>query len=153
MRKTVVVVVGSAALFAGGVGAYALAEGGFPGEKREVVERVAVERVTASERGPVVRSGRRGPKITFFFSPTPLVPAEGGGRLVKVRCPDGEGVAIDGGARTSQGIVLSYLSKGSPSGRSSEKSYYVGIDDNSPSNDPGAGAFVEVQCAKGIRVR
>lgn len=151
MRRKVAVVVGAVVLLSVGAGALALAEGGFPGEKREVAERVAVERVMASERGPVVRSGRRGPKITFFFSPTPLVPAEGGGRLVKVRCPDGEGVAIDGGARTSQGIVLGYLSKASPEGRSSEKSFYVGIDDNSSMNSDQAGAFVEVQCAKGIR--
>ncbi|MEJ7875803.1 MAG: hypothetical protein WKF62_04010 [Solirubrobacterales bacterium] len=152
MRKKLLMgALGLSAVAASGAGAFAIAGDGFPGDERVVSERVEVGPITAREQGPVARAGDRRPAIAFFYSQEATVPAEGGGSLVKVRCPRDAGVAIDGGARTSEGIVIGYLSKSSPDGDTNERSYYVGIDDNG--GEPGAGAFVEVQCAKGINVR
>ena len=154
MRKKLLMgALGVAAMAASGAGAFAIAEDGFPGDERVVSERVVVDPITAREKGPVVRAGDRRPVIGFFFSQDATVPAEGGGSLVQVKCPRDAGVAIDGGARTSEGIVIGYLSKASPDGDTNERSYYVGVDDTTNMNDGGAGAFVEVQCAKRIDVR
>ncbi len=152
MRKKFLIGAGAAALLAGGAGGLAIAGGGFPGEKRLVAERVEVESIVARDKGPVLRGSKGGPKISFFFARTATVPEEGSGRLVEIKCPRNEGAAINGGARTSEGIVLGYLSKGSPEGDLSARTFYVGVDDASSTNEVGAGAFVEVQCAKGIKL-
>lgn len=153
MRKKLLVgAVGIAAVAASGAGAFAVAGDGSPGEERVVAERVEVGAITAREEGPVVRAGGK-PAIAFYFAKTATIPPEGGGSLVQVRCPKDAGSAVGGGARTSKGIVIGYLSKGSPQSDTRARSYYVGVDDVSTTNAAGAGAFVEVQCAKGINVR
>ncbi len=150
--KLVGSVAGIAILLVAGAGAFALAEGGFPGDARTVAERVEVGPVVARDEGPVVKGTRAKPTIATYFAQSPTVPPEGGGSVVEIKCPPNTGTAIAGGARTSVGIVLSYLSKGSPQGDSSKRSYYVGVDDNSGTNAAGAGGLVEVQCAKDIKV-
>ena len=150
--KVVWSVAGVAALLATGAGAFAIAQDGFPGEERTVAERIHVGPVVAREPGPVVKGTRTRPTIATYFAQSATVPPEGGGSVVEVKCPPNTGTAIAGGARTSVGIVLSYLSKGSPGGNSSKRGYFVGVDDNSSTNAAGAGGLVEVQCAKDIRV-
>ena len=90
-----------------------------------------------------------------LMSRTSLVPPEEGGGVVQpIRCPRGAGNPIAGGARTAQGIVVAYLSRARPdNGRTPDRTYFVGIEDIDSDNDPESGALVEVQCAKGIRVR
>ena len=153
MRSKVVKgLVGAAALMGAGAGAFAVAQDGTPGEERAVAERIEVGPIVAREKGPVVRARGRA-TIGTYFAQTATVPAEGGGQVVEIKCPRNVGEAIGGGARTSVGIVVSYLSKGSPDGQTSKRGYYVGVDDNSSTNQAGSGAFVEVQCAKQINVR
>jgi len=150
--KAVWSVAAVATLLAAGAGGFAIAQDGFPGEERTVTERIEVGPVVAREKGPVVKGTRAKPTIATYFAQSATVPAEGKGAVVQIKCPPNTGTAIAGGARTSVGIVLSYLSKGSPDGDSSKRSYYVGVDDNSSTNAAGAGGLVEVQCAKDIRV-
>jgi len=150
--KMVWSVAGVAMLVVAGAGAFAFAQGGFPGEARTVSERIEVGPVVAREKGPVVRGTKGKPTIATFFAQSPTVPPEGGGSVVEIKCPPKKGTAIAGGARTSVGIVLSYLSKGSPQSNTSKRGYFVGVDDNSSTNQAGAGALVEVQCAKDIKV-
>lgn len=150
--KVVMGLTGAVCLMGAGAGAFAVAQDGSPGEQRTVTERVEVGTVVARDKGPVVRAAG-GPTIGTYFAQAPTVPPEGMGAVVSIKCPRGAGNAIGGGARTSEGIVVSYLSKGSPGGQTSKPKYYVGVDDNSSTNPAGSGAFVEVQCAKQINVR
>ena len=133
-----------------------LAGSGGIGEPRETAAPVVAEPVTGVARGGTVERGRRGgPTIDFFYSRADLVPeAEGGGIVQPIRCPRGAGNPIGGGARTGEGIVIAYLSRAHPAtGRTPDRTYFVGIEDVDTDNEPGSGALVEVQCAKGMTVR
>jgi hypothetical protein len=127
------------------------------GEAREVAEPVVAKPVTGvPARGAQARGGgRRRPTIDFFYARNDTVPPEEGGGIVQaIRCPRGAGKPIGGGARTAVGIVIAYLSRAHPqSGNTPPRTYFVGIEDVEGDNPAGSGALVEVQCAKGMRVR
>jgi hypothetical protein len=155
-KKFWLAVAGTGVALVSGVSAFAFAIGddGFPGQARQAAdERIVAQPLTAREKGSVLSKGAGGPTIaTYFAQQATIVPADDY-VLQEIRCPRRAGEAIDGGARTSEGIVISYLSKGSPDGDVNDRSYYVGLDDNSATNPGDAGGFVEVVCAKGIAVR
>jgi hypothetical protein len=148
---------GKRAIIGGGIAAVVAAAGfggmaiaGDNGE-REAGPRVVAEPMAATKAGPVTRAGG-GAKIQTFYLQNEVVPAEGEGTVAGPKCPKGEGSAIGGGAATAEGIVVSYLSQIRPSnGTRSDRVYWVGVDDNA--GDVGAGAIIEVHCAKGIGVK
>jgi hypothetical protein len=151
MRRRIAAGVGIAVLaVAAGFGGMAVA--GDNGE-REAGPRVVAEPLTASESGPALRAGG-GPKIRTFYLPQAVDPPEDGGQVAGAKCPKGEGSAIGGGAATSEGIVVSYLSQIRPSnGDRADRVYWIGVDDNSAENPDTASAIIEVHCAKGIKVQ
>jgi hypothetical protein len=155
MRKRVIAGVACAAVLAAGVLAgMSLAREDGVAEPRDVADVVVAKPVTgvASEAARAKRK-RRGPVIDFFYSPTVLVPTDEAS-VQPIRCPRRAGNPIAGGARTSQGIVIAYLSRAHPlTGNTPPRTYFVGAEDVSESNPPDSGALVEVQCAKGMRVR
>lgn len=120
---------------------------------RELERTVVAGPAPAMKAGPVVRAGAGGGKtIQTFYVADLLVPPDGEGVVIGPRCPRNAGDAIGGGASTDIGIDLSYLSQLNPDNlRTAPRAYYVGVDDNG--GDPGAGAIVEIQCAKGIEVK
>jgi hypothetical protein len=152
-KRTTLAAAGLALAAAGALAGMSLAGPDGIGEPREANESVVAKPITgvageAARRG----GGRRGPTIDFFYARNPTVPPEGGGEVQPIRCPRGAGQPIAGGARTSEGIVVSYLSRAHPeTSATPRRTYFVGVDDNA--GEPGAGAFVEVQCAKGMTVR
>jgi hypothetical protein len=94
--------------------------------------------------------------IDVFYARDDIVPANGAGVVQPIRCPRGAGNPIAGGARTSDGIVIAYLSRAHPdTGKTPSRTYFVGVEDVdfNPDSNPGAGASIEVQCAKGMRVK
>lgn len=130
------------------LGGVAIAGGG---NSRELERTVIAGPIAATKAGPVVRAGG-GRTIQTFYVNEKLVPPDGEGVVIGPRCPNNAGNAIGGGAATDLGIDLSYLSQLNPTNlRTSPRSYYVGVDDNGGAD--GAGAFVEIQCAKGINVK
>src|SRR5688500_14463746 len=132
---------------AAGVGAVAIAGSG---EEREAGARIVAEPMVATEQGPVTRAG--GATITTLYLQNEIVPPEGSGTVVGPKCPRSAGKAIGGGAATDEGIVVSYLSQIRPSnGDIRERTYWVGVDDNAGA--VGAGATIEVHCAKGLEVK
>lgn len=133
--------------------AVSLAGGGAAGESREAAPTVVAKAAVAREPGPVVRAGG-GATIQSFYFAEPTVPPEGGGAVQGARCPRKAGNPISGGASTSEGIVISYLSRIRPGSSNTRPStYFVGVDDNSTSNPAGSGAIIEVSCAKGLKVK
>ena len=150
MKKGMFIGGGVAALIAAaGFGGMAIAG---DGDQREAGPRIVAEPMVATQKGPVTRAGN-GVKITTFYVTQPVDPPENSGTVIGPQCPSKEGNAIGGGASTSQGIVISYLSQLRPSNQEiKSRVYWVGVDDNSTTNDPGANAIVEVHCAKGIKV-
>jgi hypothetical protein len=158
MRKHLIAGVAAVALMGGGVVAgMSLAEGDAIGEPRDVAAPAVVAPVTGVARGgAVARRGSGGPTIDFFYARNDIVPANGAGLVQPIRCPRGAGKPIAGGARTGDGVVLAYLSRAHPeTGRTPRRTYFVGVEDVDldPDTNPGAGALVEVQCAKGMRVK
>jgi hypothetical protein len=160
MRKRMMLGAAGAALLAGAaLAGMSLAEPDGIGEPRAVADVVVAAPVTgvAARATDSPRGTRRRPRptIDFFYARNDLVPPDGGGLVQPIRCPRRAGNPIGGGARTAQGIVVSYLSRVNPvTGATPDRTYFVGVDDNS--DDPGqdgAGALVEVQCAKGMRVK
>jgi len=151
-KKLLIGAVGAAVVVTGGAGAFAIAGDGVPGEERATAEPIVAASITARGTGATYRAGEGG-TIGTYFAQSATRPPEGAGLVQEIKCPRRAGSAIDGGARTSQGIVVSYLSKAAPSGDVRDRSYYVGVDDISADNSANAGAFVEVVCAKGINVR
>ena len=148
MRKRVVVGAGVIAAAAATWAGIAIAG---DDNARDLDGRSVAEPMTATKEGPVTRAGRNGTIQTFYLRDE-VVPEEGGDAVVGPRCPRREGEAIGGGAATRQGVDLVYLSQLNPETlESSPRVYYVGVEDVDA--DPGAGAFVEVHCAKGIAVR
>src|SRR5688500_783778 len=128
-------------------GAVAIAGGG---EGREAGPRIVAEPMLATEQGPVTRAGDA--TITTLYLQNEIVPPEGSGTVVGPTCPRRAGKAIGGGAATDEGIVVSYLSQIRPSnGDIRERTYWVGVDDNAGA--VGAGATIEVHCAKGLEVK
>lgn len=120
-------------------------------DEREAGPRVVAEPMTASKEGPITRAG--GAKIQTFYLSQAVDPPENAGTVAGAQCPRNQGKAIGGGAATSEGIVISYLSQIRPSnGNRSDRVYWVGVDDNSELNEDTASAVIEVHCAKGIRV-
>lgn len=156
MRNRITAGTAAAALIATGVLAGAsLADRDGIGAARETAQPTVADPTTALARDGSRASGRRrGPVIDFFYAQNATVPPEGGGLVQPIKCPRGAGNPIAGGARTAVGIVVSYLSRVNPqTGGTPRRTYFVGVDDNSDANLAGSGAFVEVQCAKRIRVR
>jgi hypothetical protein len=160
MRKlTMAAIAGLALAGAGTFAGLTLAGPGAGGESREVAEAAVAHPVTgvpgrdAQARG----GGRRGPTIDFFYAREDIVPADGGGLVQPLRCPRGAGQPIAGGARTGNGIVIAYLSRAHPTtGNTPARTYFIGVEDidtGAPDPNPGAGALVEIQCAKGMKVR
>lgn len=149
MRKRLIACAGVAAVTAGAAfGGLAIAGGD---NSRELERTVVAKPITAKKAGPVVRAGG-GATIQTFYIRNEVVPPDGQGIVAAIRCPKNAGNAIGGGAATEIGIDLSYLSQRNPETlRSSPRAYYVGVDDNGGAD--GAGALVEVQCAKGLRVK
>jgi len=140
-----------AALIAGGVAGMSLAGSDELTIERPVAEDAVLEPVTATERLPGAREirSRRGPVIDYFYSSSPVAP----GFVQPIRCPRRAGNPIGGGARTSQLITISYLSRAHPqTGNTPPRTYFVGVD-ALPGADPEANAFIEVQCVKGVKVR
>lgn len=146
MKKWMLVGAGIATLIAGAaMGGMAIAGGG---TEREAGPRVVAEALTATEKGPATRA--RGATIQTYYLEDRVVPADGQGIVTGLSCPKGN--AIGGGAATSEGIVISYLSQLRPSNFNvSRKTYWIGVDDNA--GEAGAGATLEVHCAKGIDVK
>ncbi len=140
----------AAMVAAAGFGGIAIAGG--DADEREAGPRIVAEPMTATKAGPVTRAGG-GAKIQTFYLQSAVVPPDTMGSVVGPKCPKGAGNAIGGGAATDEGIVVSYLSQIRPSsnGKTSGRVYWVGVDDNAGA--PGAGAFIEVHCAKGISVK
>ena len=151
MRKRLIVGGGISVLIAaGGLGGVAI---GGNGDARDAGPREVAEPMTAAKAGPVTRAG--GATIQTFYLPQQVVPDETDpDPVVPVRCPRKAGGAIGGGAATDVGIDLIYLSQANPETlETSARTYYVGVEDVSDENGPGAGAIVEVHCAKGIDVK
>ena len=146
MKKRVLVGAGIATLIVGGVtGGLAIAGGG---TEREAGPRVVAEPLTATKKGPATRAG--GATIQTYYLEDPVVPGEDQGVVTGLTCPKGN--AIGGGAATSVGVVVSYLSQLRPSNFNvSKKTYWVGVDN--VTGAAGAGATLEVHCAKGIDVK
>jgi hypothetical protein len=161
MKKlTMAAVAGLALIGAGAFAGLTLAGSSGVGEPREVAATVVAHPVTgvpaggASGRGG---GGGRGPTIDFFYARDDIVPEDGSGLVQPLRCPRGAGKPIGGGARTGEGIVIAYLSRAHPAtGDTPARTYFIGVEDvdtGAPDPNPGAGALVEIQCAKGMRVR
>jgi hypothetical protein len=150
MSKRIIVGSGIAALFAAtGFGGMAIAG---DGDEREAGPRILAEPMTATKAGPVTRAGKA--TIQTFYLSEPIDPPEDSGTVVGPQCPNNAGSAIGGGAATGQGIVVSYLSQLRPSNAETKpRIYWVGVDDNSTTNDAGASALIEVHCAKGLKVK
>jgi hypothetical protein len=146
MKKQMIVGAAIMALTAGAaMGGIAIAGGG---TEREAGPRVVAEPLTATEKGPATRAG--GATIQTYYLEERVVPDDGQGIVTGLSCPKGN--AIGGGAATSEGIVVSYLSQLRPSNFNvSRRTYWVGVDDNA--GGAGAGATLEVHCAKGIDVK
>jgi hypothetical protein len=159
-RRKVLGSIGAAALIgAGAIAATSIA--GNDGEPRQLAgpqqaAPLTAERPAGPAAGAAAKRGkkkRKKPTIQTFYAAVATVPPEGGGLVQPVICPRGRGEPIGGGARTSQGLVINYLSRINPqSGAIRKRVYYVGVEDVSDANPPGSGAIVEVQCAKRIRV-
>lgn len=140
---------GALAALAAAAGFGAVAIAGDDAE-RDAGPRIVAEPLIASEQGPVTRAGDA--TITTLYLQDEAVPPEGLGTVVGAKCPRRAGKAISGGAATDKGIVMSYLSQIRPSnGNIDDRTYWIGVDDNAGA--PGAGAIIEVHCAKGLRVR
>ena len=123
------------------------------GDSRDLERAIVAKPVATEKAGPAVR-GAAGQVIQTFYVQNKVVPESRDDPVFGPRCPRNAGSAIDGGAATEQGIDLIYMSQLSPSNlESSPRTYYVGIEDVSNANSANAGAFLEVQCAKGITVR
>jgi hypothetical protein len=150
MKKGVIVSGGVAALVvAAGFAGMAIAG---DGDQREAGPRIVAEPMTATKAGPITRAG--GATISTFYLSETVDPPENGGTVVGATCPQKEGKAIGGGAATSNGIVVGYLSQIRPSnGERAAGVYWVGVDDNSTTNAADADAIIEVHCAKGLKVR
>lgn len=148
MKKRLIAGGGLAAVAAAaGFGAVAIAG---DDAERDAGPRVVAEPLVASEQGPVTRAG--GATIATLYLQDEVVPPEGLGTVVGAKCPRRAGKAIGGGAATDEGVVVSYLSQIRPSnGNIDDRTYWIGVDDNAGA--PGAGAIIEVHCAKGIRVK
>lgn len=127
-------------------------------EPRPVTERVVLDPVTATKRVAPGRAvsqprgttqrRRRPPVINFFYQRVPLEP----GFVQPIRCPRRAGRPIGGGARTSVGIVVSYLSRVHPTtNETPRRTYFVGVDALEGA-DPAANAYIEVACAKRMKV-
>jgi hypothetical protein len=155
MRKRIIGAAAGVVLIAGGMLAgISLAGSDKAGEPRAVAAPAVLEPITGvPARGAQARAGkRRKPTIDFFYSRQPIVPPDGAGVVQPIRCPRGAGEPVAGGAWTAQGIVIAYLSRSHPqTRRTPPRTYFVGVDDNAGA--PGAGAIIEVQCAKGMRVK
>jgi hypothetical protein len=158
MRKWIVgALTGAVALGGGAFAGMTIAGPSGIGEPRELAEPAVAEPVTgtaARETRARARGGRA--TIDFFYAADDIVPANGEGLVQPIRCPRSAGNPIGGGARTGDGIVIAYLSRANPAtGNTPPRTYFVGVEDVdvSPDTNPGAGALIEVQCAKGMRVR
>jgi hypothetical protein len=149
MKKGAFIGGGVAALIvAAGFGGMAVAG---DGDQREAGPRILAKPMTATKEGPITRSG--GATIQTFYISQPVDPPENAGTVVGPKCPKNAGNAIGGGAATGNGIVVSYLSQIRPSnGETKGPVYWVGVDDNSATNDTDASALIEVHCAKGLKV-
>ncbi|MDQ3729335.1 MAG: hypothetical protein M3355_07060, partial [Actinomycetota bacterium] len=107
MRKKLLMgAVGAAVVVTGGAGAFAIAGDGVPGEERATAETIVAAPITARGTGARYRAGGGG-TIGTYFAQDATKPPEGAGLVQEIRCPRKAGSAIDGGARTSQGIVVS----------------------------------------------
>ena len=155
MRRRMTLASIGAALIAGGwLAGMSLAGSDELESERPVTDKAVLEPVTATERVPGAgdthtRVKRRKAVIDFFYSSTPVAP----GFVQPIRCPRSAGNPIGGGARTSQLITISYLSRAHPTtGATPARTYFVGVD-ALPGADPAANAFIEVQCAKGLKVK
>jgi len=150
MGKRLAVGGGIAALVAAaGLGGMAIAG---DGDSRQAGPREVAAPMTATKEGPVTRAGAGGTIQTFYLT-NEVIPDEGEDLVSGPRCPRKAGDAIGGGAATDGGIDLVYLSQANPQTlETSARAYYVGIEDVSDENGPSAGAIIEIQCAKGIRV-
>jgi len=157
MVRRIIGVVAGAALLAGGLLAgMSLAGSEDIGEQRGVAAPAVLEPVTGvAARGaePAARGKRkRSPTIDFFYSRRPLVPPDNGSVVQPIKCPRNAGNPIGGGARTAEGITLAYLSRANPqTAATPPRTYFVGVEDLRGAE--GAGALIEVQCAKGMKVK
>lgn len=162
MQKRTMATAGAATLIA--LGAFAgisIAgnndQGKIPDARVKVLKPVTAVPATNSSPGAATgkATARKKPTVRYFVAQQATVPPEGGGVVQAIKCPKSAGSPIAGGARTSIGIVVSYLSRVKPgqAGRTPARTYYVGVDDNSTTNAAGSGAVVEVQCATGITVK
>jgi hypothetical protein len=152
MRTRIVAVAASVAAAGAGLFAGMGIAGG--DDDRPVAEEVVLAEPLTGRRAGATPRRAQGPSIDFFYAAKPTVPEEGGSIVQQIRCPSGAGNPIAAGARTPEGIDLVYLSRAHPSDASRPKrSYFVGVEDVSDSNPADSGAFVEVQCARGISVR
>ena len=151
-RRMTHAAIGAALIGGAGLAGMSLAGADDVASERPVAEVAVLEPVTATERvsGDIRSRGRGGgPAIDFFYSSTPVDP----GFVQPIRCPRSAGNPIGGGARTSQLITISYLSRAHPTtGNTPPRTYFVGVDALEGAA-PSANAFIEVQCAKGLKVR
>jgi hypothetical protein len=144
------------ALVAAGVLAGTSIAGG-DGEPRTVDEVVVAEPIVAepaaNRAGTAAKKKRKKPTIRYFQAAVATVPPEGGGIVQPIVCPRRQGEPIAAGAQTTVGLVVNYLSRINPETQElPPRTYYVGVEDISDTNQPGSGALVEVQCAKNIKV-
>jgi hypothetical protein len=153
-RRMTLAAIGAALIVGAGLAGMSLAGSDELTIERPAAEQAVLEPVTATERAHGAgdidsRRGRGGPVINYFYSSSPVAP----GFVQPIRCPRRAGSPIGGGARTSQLVTISYLSRAHPqTGNTPARTYFVGVD-ALPGADPEANAFIEVQCAKGVRVK
>jgi hypothetical protein len=159
MTRWIAAAVGAALVAAGTLAGMSIAGSNGVGEPRDALAPVVAKPVTGVPgRETAARGGRRrGPVIDFFYARDAVIPDDLEGLVQPIRCPRGAGQPIGGGARTGEGIVVAYLSRAHPStGETPSRTYFVGVEDvdtGTPDPNEGAGAVVEVQCAKGMRVK
>jgi NADPH-dependent glutamate synthase beta subunit-like oxidoreductase len=157
-RKFVLALGGVSLLIAAAFAGMSIAGSSDDHGAREVTELKTMTAVAKAPNAPARATARpkkaKKPTVQTFYAPSAVVPDDGAGTVVGLRCPKGKGEPISGGAATGEGIVISYLSRVGLNGKTKARTYFIGVDDNSDVvEQDGAGAFLEVQCAKNISVK
>jgi hypothetical protein len=158
MSKRFLLALGAAALMIAAAFAGMSIAGASSDEAARHVTQLKTMTAVPNAPGTAARPTRKakGKKATVqtFYAPQAVVPNEGEGIVVGLKCPKGKGEPIGGGASTNTGIVISWLARVGLNGKTKARTYFIGVDDNSDEpGQAGAGALLEVQCAKNFAVK